>query len=113
MILIEFLEKKNLGDPKAREKLRAKIDKFKVTDSIDFVSFAQLINDAGYDVDSLKALSYAIYDQKFGGSVANIFCGCFKKCLCFKLRIRGVKGFIKGIIKSEHEANEAISHTVS
>ena len=62
MILIEFLEKKNLGDPKAREKLRAKIDKFKETDSIDFVSFAQLINDSGYDVESLKTLSYEIYD---------------------------------------------------
>ena len=72
-----------------------------------------MVNDSGYDVDSLKALSYAIYDQKFGGSAVNIFCGCFKKCLCFRLRIRGVKSYIKGIIKSESEAQEAIRHTVS
>ena len=98
MTFINFIDKRNLGDPKARESLRAKVDSFNENDLFDFVTFAQLLQDSRFDVESLKALSYSIYDQKFGGSIANIFCGCFKKCLCFKLRIKGVTSYIKKII---------------
>ena len=51
--LYEFISSKNLGDEKIREKLKFKFGKFNESGLIDFVTFSQLLSDAGYTHEML------------------------------------------------------------